>query len=128
MEHLFYFLVLICLIIQVIFLIKKRYVWKLFKTVGEMIKNKNTDPKKIPKSFYIYGILNIICAIILSVGLFSSQYIWFLILLFPSPLTTKIRKKYLSASYIKTIINISILIFILVNKYFLHIDIINIIF
>jgi len=127
MEHLFYFLVFIRIAIQIFLLIKKTYISDLLKKVESVITD-NSDPLRIPKHYVIYLILIFIYFIILPIGVFSSQYIWFLVLLFYQLPTSLIFKKKLSVRYIKDIIDILILIFILVNKYFLHIDIINIIF
>ena len=128
MTHLFYFLVLTCLILQVFFIMKKKYTRRLAKIVLRMIKQRDSNHINVFGKFLIYGSISLVSHIIFFIGLFSSQWILFLALFLITVFAKKLIRKYLLVSYTRHVINILILLFILVNEYYLHIDIIKLFF
>jgi len=125
MTHVFYILVVLCIAIEIAMLVKQRGVHRVLVEHREKQKEsgkvsfEDTNPK-----FIGYSIVMMMYWILCLVGLMSSQWLGFVLLIALGCIP--IRK--LWWRYVDSIISIAILLFIVLNKYHFHIDLITLIF
>ena len=122
MTHIFYLLTASLLMYELFALMNAKRLLDYSNKVRLAQKEKKkldlSDNEKALNAFNLFYFAMLVA------GLLSSQWIVFLFIL----LISFIPKRYVIVRYIDTIISIAALIFILVNKYHLHIDLFNLIF
>ena len=127
MTHLFYIMVIFCLMIEIITLLNLKGITLGLSKYRRLKKENNGDiPRdKISNKFIIYTICSVSYLIICLIGLMSSQWICFLAIIVQSLSVSRLRRKYIIVGYLDSILSFAILLFILINKYHLHINLLN---
>jgi len=87
--------------------------------------NGDIPRDKIGNKFIIYTICYVSYLIICFIGLMSSQWICFLAIIVQYLSVSRLRRKYIIVGYLDSILSFAILLFILINKYHLHINLLN---
>lgn len=134
MQHIFYFIAIIVLIYEFILMtnphakalerIKMKHLYEKYRYVKfEMY------PKELKNNSYKVILFHLPILFWIFIGIFSSQWILFLILLFSSLVFVPFNKILMKNSYIKAIhlfvisfLWFNIIIFMLINKYHLHLN------
>jgi len=130
MEHLFYFMVILCFLFELFKIpnatdicnfIRKNNEYK--KVNGKVPEYSSFTPNQ--KTFYtMSSVYTVVCLI----GLFSSQWLLFLAIFLQTIVMVFIRRKYPVIIKIDSTISAFILLFIVINKYHIHLDLFNLIF
>lgn len=122
MTHVFYIIAALFLIVELLLLVNIKTVHsgvkRLYKLRKEKKKVKLPDLSSGMVAYQIVGILYLIYAV---VGLMSSQWVLFAALI----VLSFIPKKWILWRYVDSILSIAILVFIILNKYHFHINILN---
>lgn len=121
MDHIFYFLSIFPIFYSIVILIKPRKFSILMTNIGKKNKDGLTDKEKEFIGFaavilLIYGFFNIIW---LFMGLFTSQWILFILLFILSFIVVN---KFWFILWMKYVIVLPTLLFIIFNKYHFHIN------
>lgn len=125
MMHLFYVIAALFLVVKLVFLVNIKTVhagvirhYKLRK------RKKKIELEDLSYNMLAYQVIGILYLIYAVIGLMSSQCLLFALLI----ILGFVPKKVLVWRYIDSILSISILLFIILNKYHFHINIFNSIF
>lgn len=126
MTHLFYLLVVFFLAVEVIVLSMEKTIHNAMATYRlqekEYGKGKVPFEAKNPK-LVVYSILGAFYWVVCLVGLMSSQWLGFAAII----ILAIVPKRWLWWRYIDTVLSILLLLFIILNKYHFHIDLITLI-
>lgn len=126
MKTIFYVIVALLLVYELIVLMNIKTVFKSVQKYRNISKDLKRTSRKVEageysQTFLLFSIFNIFYFIFTIIGFMSSQWILFALLF----ILSIIPKNYISLRYIDSIISISILVFILLNKYHLHINLLS---
>lgn len=123
MEKLFYIIVTLFFVYELLVLVCRKRIFEAMKNCRNRIKEakqegKPTDVEAIGGTMVAFQIFNIFYLIFTVIGFMSSQWLPFVCLF----ILGLIPKRWLFIAYIDSIVSLSILAFILINKFHLHIQ------
>lgn len=116
MSHIFYSFAIVGILLELVSISSPRRVGKVFKFV------KERGDKEFPTHYAVFLLIHVMYLIWGFVGLMSSQWVLFLAFILFSCIPLK---KYTWYRVFDGIISLLIVLFILVNAYHLHIDVLG---
>lgn len=125
--NVFYIMVIFCLIIEFITLFNMKEITYGLSRYSKLNKeyNGHIPRDKIGSGFILHQVCNIFYFVICIIGIISSQWICFLAIIIQSISIGRFRRKHIIIRYFDSILSILILLFALINKYHLHINLLN---
>lgn len=122
MTHVFYIIAALFLLVELLILVNIKTVHSGAKRLYKLRKEKNkVELEDLSPGMIAYQIVGIIYLIYAVIGLMSSQWIMFAVLI----LLSFVPKKWIVWRYIDSFLSIAILVFIILNKYHFHFNLIN---
>ena len=122
MTHIFYLLIPIFLLFEI-------FAYQNAERIMRKIAEFKASPKDEPKEYlsknidvFLYYVFNLFYACYIFIGIFSSQWILFGLFFALSIGFGQIKRRNVTMRKIDSIISFIILLFILINKYHLHIN------